>query len=320
MEMWIVKPPPATAYRVTIRVTTLVLAIGVATTPIAGQTTYRLYFLGGQSNMEGYGLVAELPPELNAPVPGVRIFHGNTAADDSTGGGLGVWSELRPGHGIGFSSDGSENAYSDRFGVEQTFALRLLELDPEADIAIIKYAKGATSIDAEAAGLFGSWDPHYDGGNGVNQYDHFLATVRNAMSAQDIDGDGLRDSLEPAGIIWMQGEADGLYTPQIASRYLLNLTRLMELIRAVFRIDDIPVVVGRITDSGQDESGKVWPYGDMIRAAQAAFVELDAAAALVTSTDDYSYSDPWHYDTAGYIDLGRQFADAVTRLSGGQTP
>ena len=236
-------------------------------------------------------------------------------ADDSLGGGVGIWAELLPGHGVGFSSDGTTNALSERFGVEHTFALRLLEMDPGANIAIVKYSRGGTSIDAEAAGGAGSWDPDYEGGQGVNQYDHFLATVRNAMSVSDIDGDGLQDTLEPAGIIWMQGESDGARTPKIARRYLANLTRLMELIRAAFRVDDIPVVIGRISDSGQEEGGKVWAHGDLIREAQAAFVALDPAAGLVTSTDGYSYSDPWHYDTAGYIDLGRRFAEAVEALS-----
>ena len=79
--------------------------------------------------------------------------------------------------------------------------------------------------------------------------------------------------------------------------------------------DDVPVAIGRISDSGRDEKdGKVWDYGAQVRAAQAAFVEKDAAAALVTSTDNYDYSDPWHYDSAGYIDLGAKFADALHSL------
>ena len=45
--------------------------------------------------------------------------------------------------------------------------------------------------------------------------------------------------------------------------------------------------------------------------AQANFVKHDENAALVISTDEYSYSDPWHYDSAGYLDLGEEFADAV---------
>lgn len=281
-------------------------------------TTYQLYYLGGQSNMDGYGYVGELPADLNVAVSGVRIFHGNTVPDDSAGGGLGIWSELRPGHGVGFSSDGTTNFYSERFGVEQTFALRLRELNPDANIAIIKYSRGGTSIDAAAAGSFGSWDPDYGDGEGANQYDHFLNTVGYAVSVSDIDGDGAPDNLVPAGIVWMQGESDAAFTEEIARRYSSNLTRLMGLIRAAFHSDDMPVVIGRISDSGQDDDGLVWDYGDIVREAEAAFVEGDAAAALVTTTDEYSYSDRWHYDTEGYIDLGRQFADALMALQEGR--
>ena len=73
-------------------------------------------------------------------------------------------------------------------------------------------------------------------------------------------------------------------------------------------------MIGRISDSGQDEDGKVWDHGDIVRSMQAEFVERDRAAALVTATDEYSYSDPWHYDSHGYIDLGRRFAEAMARL------
>ena len=83
----------------------------------------------------------------------------------------------------------------------------------------------------------------------------------------------------------------------------------MDLVRAALRTDDLPVVVGRISDSGvRNQKDRVWMYGEIVRTAQAEFVRTDAAAALVTSTDNYDYSDPWHYDTSGYIDLGSQFA------------
>jgi hypothetical protein len=248
---------------------------------------------------------------------GVVIFHGNPAPDDSMNGGQGVWRALRPGHGVGFSFDGRQNTYSERFGVELTLAQRLRELDPGAPIALIKYSRGGTSIATEAAGQFGSWDPDYGDRSGVNQYDHFLATVRNAMADRDVDDDGVPDVLVPAGIVWMQGESDGGHTAETALAYLENLTRLMDLTRAAFHADDLPVVIGRISDSGQDGDGLVWDYGDVIRAAQAAFVERDAAAAHVISTDGYDYSDPWHYDSQGYLDLGRRFAEALIALRGG---
>jgi len=40
-------------------------------------------------------------------------------------------------------------------------------------------------------------------------------------------------------------------------------------------------------------------------------VKHDENAPIGISTDEYNYSDPWHYDSAGYLDLGEKFADAV---------
>ncbi len=278
-----------------------------------GGTIYKAFYLGGQSNMDGYGYVDELPDSLAEPIPNVMIFHGNTAADGEAADGRGVWAPLRAGHGSGFSSDGRENNYSDRFGLELTFAARLRGLFPADHVALIKYSRGGSSIDTTADGN-GTWDPDYDVDNGVNQYDHFLATLRHAFSDRDLDGDGLDDTLVPAGILWMQGESDAGHTSQVAERYEANLTRLVDLMRAAMRIDDLPVVIGRISDSGRDEDGLVWDHGAVVRDAQTEFVRNDARAALVTATDEYGYSDNWHYDSAGYLDLGVKFADAYLRI------
>jgi hypothetical protein len=279
---------------------------------------FHIYYLGGQSNMDGFGYVKDLPAELNKPVDGVWIFHGNMAPDGVAVDGRGIWAQLRPGHGTGFESDGKTNSCSERFGVELTFARRMKELHPDRNIALIKYSRGGTSIDERAARFFGSWEADFIGGAGdgagVNQYDHFLATLRHAFSVADIDGDGEADRLIPAGILWMQGESDA-GTAKVARRYGRNLKRLMDLIRAAFRRDDLPVAIGRISDSGNDEiDGKVWNYGDVVRHAQQDFVDSDAAAVLVTSTDGYGYSDPYHYDSPGYIDFGRKFAEALAKL------
>lgn len=271
---------------------------------------YKLYYLGGQSNMDGYGYVSDLTKELKKPMEDVYIFQGNCSPDNTTLDGRGIWSELMPGHGTGFTSDGLKNYYSDRFGVELTFAAELQLLDPDSKIAIIKYSLGGTSIDEEAAGNSGSWDPQYMDGEGINQYDNFLATISRAFSVRDINGDGRDDRLIPSGIIWMQGESDGAFTEEIALRYYDNLTELMSLMRDAFGAD-IPVVLGRISDSGMSDSGLVWEWGDIIREAQHKFADNDCCSAIVTSTDTYGYSDPWHYKSEGYLDLGRQFARKV---------
>ena len=127
---------------------------------------WRLFYLGGQSNMDGYGYNNELPDSLDKEFEDVWIFHGNMVKDDSTNGGLGLWTKLMPGYGVEFSSNGKTNHYSDRFGVELSFAARLQELYPNEKIAIIKYSKGGTSIDSLAARHFGSWEPDYRGRTG----------------------------------------------------------------------------------------------------------------------------------------------------------
>lgn len=265
--------------------------------------------------MEGYGYVAELPADLNKTFTDCYIYHADPVPDDSLSQGMGRWTCLQPGHGAGFSTDSLNNNYSDRFGCELSFADKMKELDPGYKIAILKYSLGGTSIDKEAARNFGSWDPSYKNGEGINQYDHFLAAVGSALSVKDIDGDGREDKLIPSGIIWMQGESDADVTREIADRYYDNLAGLMNLIREALGSDDIPVVIGRISDSGNDPSGMVWDHGGIVRAAQHRFVKEDDNAALVVETDNYDYSDPWHYDSEGFTDLGARFAlrlDSIT--------
>jgi len=263
--------------------------------------------------MDGYGLVADLPAGLAGEMQGVMIYHGNTSADNTPVDGRGMWSTLCPGHGVGFSSDGNNNSYSDRFGVELSFAEKMKELFPDEKIAIIKYSRGGTSIDTAAAGGAGAWLPGYTGGNGVNQYDHFLATVKGALAAEDIDGDGKKDVLIPSGILWMQGESDA-NNEYATSIYKDNLAMLIDSIRTVFSAPGMPVAIGRISESHNDADSLVWTWGDAVREAQAKYVAEDGKAALVTSTDNYSYSDPWHYDSEGYLDLGRKFAEAMAAI------
>lgn len=277
-------------------------------------TPVRVYFLGGQSNMDGFGYNSELPASLNKVNRDVWIFHGNPAPDDDPTGGLGIWEPLQPGHGIGFFSDGLSNSLSDRFGVELTLAAMLQERYLGEKIAIIKYSREGTSIDSLAAANFGCWEPDYIGATGINQYDHFLKTVHAALSTRDMDGDGHADLFMPSGIVWMQGESDAGHTEETASRYDAHLKRLMDLFRASFHSDDLPVVIGKISDSGNDEDGKVWDHCELVQHAQEKYVKSDSNAAIVRSTRNYSYSDIWHYNSEGYIDLGEKFADALYKL------
>jgi len=296
----------------------LLLAIGLLPVLVMSQKkekdTIKVFYLGGQSNMNGFGYNKDLPTSLNKEFKNVWIFQGNPAPDENKTGGQGTWETLKPGHGIGFYGYQNKNKLSKRFGVELSFAQKLQELYPNEKIALIKYSRSGSSIDSIAARNFGGWEPDFNGKTGINQYDHFLTTVRNAFSVKDINGDGKEDYLQPMGIIWMQGESDAS-TEAIANKYYSNLKRLMDLMRASLHTDDLPVVIGKISDSGNNEVGKVWTFGELVQFAQEEYARKDKNAAIVRSTRNYKYSDPWHYQSENYIHLGIEFAKAVYQLN-----
>jgi len=274
---------------------------------------YQLYYLGGQSNMEGFGFKGTLPQDLQEPLSDVLIFTGNMTEDKAAAEGLGIWAPLQPGFGTGFRSDGMTNWLSGRFGPELTFAHRMRELNPDLPIAIVKYSRGGSSLALDASG-YGTWDPDYEDEFGMNQYDHFLKTLTNALNIRDIDGDGEDDTLIPAGIVWMQGEADAYDSREAALRYEANLKRMMDLARAALRVDDLPVVIGEIADSGMDDDGKMMDFLEIVQQGQAGFVKNDPNAALIKTSDLAFSNDKWHYTTEGYLTMGRRFADEMHRL------
>jgi len=269
-----------------------------------------VYYLGGQSNMDGYGYINELPDSLRSEFKDVMIFDGSRVNDNKEGGGIGIWSNLRPGHGVGFKTDGHSNFLSERFGPELSFASTLKKKYNK--IAIIKYSFGGTGL-FQGAG-YGNWDPDFSGNN---HYDNTLRTIKNAHDSFDINGDGIIDELIPSGIIWMQGEADAQHSQESADEYFFNLKRLMNLLRAALRQDDLPVIIGKINDSFMTkDKGPTQPYISTVHAAQKEFVKKDPCAFYVTETETYNFSsDAWHYDSDGYIKMGIAFAKAFNALS-----
>lgn len=292
----------------------LILLITLAAfSTVANSAEFLTFFFAGQSNMDGYGYTRDLPAELNQQ-QNVWLFHGNGAFDNQPGAGIGKWEKVQPGHGAGFTFNGKENVLSDRFGPELSFSHAISRAYPNKKIAIIKYAVGGTGLALNTG--YSNWFPAFFEGEGKNQYDFALQTIQNAFAARDVDGDGEGDVLIPAGIIWMQGEADAHTSPESANAYLDNLTNLMALFRAAFRADNIPVVVGKITDSELGEED-IMPFISRVHLAQQLFVEQDSCATYMTNTSSYSYlaEDPWHYTSEGFIDMGRDFFKAFDKLS-----
>lgn len=288
---------------------TVLVLISISTTTAE---TFKVYYLGGQSNMVGFGYNRSLPAELIAPVDEVPTFSGAPRVDEEPIGGDGAWTKMQPGFGLGSDFVDGEYILSDRFGPEITFVDEMKKLAPNERFAIVKYAWGGTALMDGVSG-YGSWDPSV---KKLNQYDYFLKVVRDAMGECDIDGDGEADTLIPAGIIWMQGEADAFESLHAANAYKENLANLTSLMRAAFHDKDLPIVIGRITDSRKGREKTVMKYSETVRKAQEAFTEEDehSVLSIVTEKCKYGEDDEWHYLTEGYMLMGRDFARKIHSL------
>ncbi|MEL6782070.1 MAG: sialate O-acetylesterase, partial [Pseudomonadota bacterium] len=109
--------------------------------------------------------------------------------------------------------------------------------------------------------------------------------------------------------------ADAYDSVEASTEYAQNVARLMDLLRAALRADDLPVVLGRIQDSGDTPDTQVMAYSAEVRAQQEAYAASDPCAAIVTVTEAFGFlPDGWHYRSEDYLTLGEAFADAVVQL------
>ena len=232
----------------------------------------KVYILSGQSNAVGqYAPSAELPTELQAVQEDVQV-----CID-------GYWTPLQPGLGT---------ATVDDFGPEITFGRTLADAMPEENVALIKHARGATTLAVD-------WDP--ENPNGL--YDGLIADVNASMAevtSQNPDG-------ELAGMIWMQGESDA-FTLEYAQAYETNLREFIESVREDVGVADLPFVIGKIPPD------PVWTHYDLIRQAQEN-VAASMENVSIISTDDLPVTSH-HYNATGQQMLGERFADAILDMAG----
>lgn len=169
---------------------------------------YKVFLLGGQSNMLGRAQSSGLPTStvnFQAPQEDVLFYHGSTLTT------------LRPGTGRELSE----------FGPEITFGRAIADAMPDDNIALIKYAAGGTA-------LYNDWAPS----TGPN-YTTFRSTVTSGLAAIQAEG----HTTEIVGMIWHQGESDALEGQQAS--YQNNLTAFIADIRTRYGAN-LPFAIGEI--------------------------------------------------------------------------
>ena len=305
------------------------------------------WIIAGQSNAEGYGItespISGLAPsdtlstigrsDLNVTHNSIRMFQGaneNNGITSSAGLSLppkDAWHAMTAQEGLAFDwGSGRGNESRRRFGPELAFGYDV-QRQLGSPIALIKYARGSTSIapsTAQDANTWRDFDPS-DGGR-LNQYDKLISTIQAA-----VDSLPAGQILDVRGVVWMQGESDA--TAAAAPAYQANLTELIAALRA-----DIGSIAaasgGRMTRSAASWSeldvfvGTVrntTAFRQTVIDAQNAVAAADPNVFTVDGTNDLSVMtfDDWggsgvHYDSAGQVMLGERFADAaISRIDSG---
>jgi hypothetical protein len=249
--------------------------------PLESQGKMKLFILAGQSNMSGRGKV---PDELKHSNPRVFVF-GNDyqwrlaeePVDSAAGQVDRVSEDLDAGMSPGLS-----------------FAERLLEAHPDWLIGLIPCAKNSSSINAwqrdeRTSSLYGSC----------------LKRARLAMAYG-----------KPAGLLFYQGETDttdpGLYPDKRIGDPAEWASRFAQMVsdwRSDLGAPGLPVVFAQLASNGDPTSFIHW---EAIRAQQAS-VTLPNVGMI--RTDDLELGDAVHLTVAGYLEVGRRFAEAYLEIS-----
>lgn len=132
-------------------------------------------------------------------------------------------------------------------------------------------------------------------------YDRMMTKVNAALEGR-----------KPATVsfVWMQGERDAKMGWQAV--YADSLRGLLAQLQADLKHQDINMVIGRISDNGNGRPG--W---DAVRKIEVEVAESLPRGRWVDTDDLNGPNNDLHYDSQGYAELGKRFAEKAIALING---
>lgn len=192
------------------------------------------------------------------------------------------WIPLEPGKTLVAQT----SALQKQFGPEIGFGRAMSKAMGEP-IGIIKLSAGGTNLAKQ-------WSP----AEKDSLYAKLLNLVKEAKGSRPI---------QIVGMAWMQGERDSR-DEEMAKAYAANFGNFIRTARKDFQSPEMAFVAGRINPK--------YPYVDLVRKAQMECAE--AHYAWVDCDGLSKGADHLHYDTAGQLKLGEEFAAAMLKLMKGK--
>ncbi len=276
-----------------------------ATVAAAGSQPERLrvVLLGGQSNADGRAPGNALPPTLQAAQTNVPFYYYTHGAPTNSDGTLGELTALRP---------AATQMPKGGFGPEVKLGYdlsRVVEQTPDTQLAIIKYAKGGSTLatDWKANGNVTT------DGDGVH-YQVFQRVVRDGLAK--LRSAYSNGTVEIAGMVWVQGEQDIDKGSSTAMAYATNLTAFINDVRQTF-CPTMPFCLSRISTQ-QKYYSVPSKYTDFltVRSNQLA-VAATVPSTYMIETDGTNFTvmaDRGHFDAQGQQALGAAFAAQLANI------
>ena len=241
----------------------------------------RVYILAGQSNMSGCDDVRNIDPTWQATLHEPMVY----------------WDMQTPNPGFVPLTPGTSTASCSLvapeffFGPELSFGRELVEMYPDEQVLLIKFAVGGTD-------LYSQWTtPTGEFPMGGPLWIQLKLTIDNALN--DLLAQGYEYQID--GFLWMQGESDADKQFR-ANAYQTKLTNFIASMRTHTGRADMPFVLGRIRNAGQ-------PHAQKVRDAQVAVATADPNTCWFDTDDLPWLPDGIHYDEPSMITLGQRFAD-----------
>jgi hypothetical protein len=257
----------------------LILSILLPVAWMPGALSAELIVMAGQSNMEGVGLISELPESCRKPPGSVFIWDAKE----------GRFVPLKP---MGWQPK--------HFGPEIGVGHALARACPDRTFHLVKYAVGGTDLQ-------GPWKP----GKG-DLYRKCLARVREAAAELKKQKQVVRFR----GFLWMQGESDAMNESH-AALYEKTFRRLIREFRRDLGAPALPFVFGQITPK-LTACRKKWkfPHTEVVRQAQAKVAASMKGVHMVRSEDLGLNWDNVHFNASGQLALGERLASGLLTEAG----
>jgi hypothetical protein len=185
------------------------------------------------------------------------------------------------------------------FGPEIGLARGVLDRQPLQKLAIIKVAYSGTS-------LLHDWN-HAGNENQSSCYRALITEVRAALQAAAEQGWTGRIR----GFVWVQGESDA--RPDGAETYRQALQAMLEQLRQELAAPEMLALVG--VNTRFNGVAAITPAMQAIIDGQRAAAEADPLCRYV-DLDGATLANPYHFDTAGTLEIGRRMGVAWLRGTG----